>query len=291
MKPGPLVRRLFGPLEPRIADAYRSLYLDLDALIALLLRWRPDATRILEVGCGEGAVTEKLCIAYPQASITAIDVTPRLGRLFRGNPSRVRFVCSTVQEIGRQHAASYDLVILSDVLHHVPPGQRRSLLDAVSVCTAPQGVFVFKDWQRNRSFIHWLCHASDRWLTGDRVSYMSAEEMREQLVASFGPGSPIQQARVAPWWNNLAFLVQASERIQAHAGHADRDQHDAEPLQGGERLSIERPGAERHQQIKTGAHAGRGDAELLPRNQHHPEEIAQGLHGERHVHPRRDDRL
>jgi len=233
MKVGPFVRGLFGPLEPRIAGAYRSIYLDVGALVAQLLRWKPSAVRILEVGCGEGAVTEELCVAYPQAGITAIDVTPRVGRLFQGNRDRVQFLRSTVQEIGRHHPASFDLIVLSDVLHHVAPTQRRSLLDAVRLCLAPHGVFVLKDWQRSRSPIHWLCHASDRWLTGDRVSYMSREEMRDQLVASFGAGISMQEARIAPRWNNLAFLVQASERIQADAGYADRDQRDAEPLQTG----------------------------------------------------------
>jgi hypothetical protein len=38
---------------------------------------------------------------------------------------------------------------------------------------------VFKDWERNSSPIHWLCDAWDRWLTGDRVSYMTFLEMRE----------------------------------------------------------------------------------------------------------------
>ena len=280
VKVGPFVRGLFGPFEPQIAGAYRSIYIDIDALVALIARWRPSAERILEVGCGEGAVTEKLCAAYPRSTITAIDVTARLGRLFRGKTERVRFVRSTVQEIGAREPASYDLVVLSDVLHHVPREQRRGLLDAVRSCTAPQGALVFKDWQHNRSPIHWLCHASDRWLTGDRISYMSREEMRDHLVASFGPGTAMQEARVAPWWNNLAFFVQPSERIQAHAGHADRDQHDAEPLQAGQRFPVDGPRAQGHQQIEAGADAGRGDAELLARDQHHPQEVAEPLHGQ-----------
>jgi 2-polyprenyl-6-hydroxyphenyl methylase/3-demethylubiquinone-9 3-methyltransferase len=238
MKLGPCVRRLFGPLEPRIADAYRSIYVDIDALVGLIARWQPAAARILEVGCGEGAVTQRLCAAYPAASITAIDVTPRVGRLFRGRAERVQFLRTTVQEISRREAASYDLVVLSDVLHHVPPQQRRGLLDAVRLCMAPQGVFVCKDWQRNLSPIHWLCYASDRWLTGDRISYMSHDEMRDGLAACFGPETLRCEARVRPWSNNLAFRVAPSEQIQADAGHADRDQHHPEKI--AERLYGER---------------------------------------------------
>lgn len=201
---------MFGPFEPRIADAYRSLYVDIDALVDLFLRWRPAAGCILEVGCGEGAVTRRLCLAYPRASITAIDVTPRVGRLFRGEPARVRFLRCTVQQIAAEGTGAYDLVVLSDVLHHVPVAQRQELLAAVRDCIAPQGAFICKDWQRNNSPIHWLCHASDRWLTGDRTSYMSREEMRDRLAASFGAEALKAEARVGPWWNNLAFLVEPS---------------------------------------------------------------------------------
>ena len=40
--------------------------------------------RILEVGCGEGAVSERLAALYPNAEITAIDITPNVGRLYAG---------------------------------------------------------------------------------------------------------------------------------------------------------------------------------------------------------------
>ena len=32
----------------------------------------------------------------------------------------------------------------------------------------PEGSFVFKDWVITRTPIHWLCGASDRYLTGDK---------------------------------------------------------------------------------------------------------------------------
>lgn len=207
MNAGPFIRRLFGPFEHRISDAYRSLYLDIDAFIGLTRGWKPAAARILEVGCGEGAVTQRLHAAYPGAQITAIDITPRLGRLYRGSTDRVRFLQCEVQEIAAKESGQFDLVVLSDVLHHVPLELRQGLLDAVRTALAPGGVLVFKDWQRNGTPIHWLCYASDRWLTGDRISYMTRDEMRERLARTFGEAALAAEARVGPWWNNLATLV------------------------------------------------------------------------------------
>jgi len=207
MKVGPLVRQMFGPYEHLISDAYRSIYLDVDAFVSLTRQWKPHANRILEVGCGEGAVTQRLNAAYPDAKITAIDITSRVGRLYHGSFDNVRFIRCAVQEIATSEAGQYDLVVLSDVLHHVPLEFRQGLLDAIRTALAPKGSFVFKDWQRNHTPIHWLCYASDRWLTGDRISFMTRNEMRERLALTFGEDALVGEARVAPWWNNIATLV------------------------------------------------------------------------------------
>jgi 2-polyprenyl-3-methyl-5-hydroxy-6-metoxy-1,4-benzoquinol methylase len=207
MNLGPIVRRMFGPYERQISEAYRSIYIDIDAFVELMRRWKPNAKKILEVGCGEGAVTQRLIAAYSDASITAIDITPRLGRLYRGPPSRVRFIRCTVQQIVSHEPAQFELIVLSDVLHHVPFELRQGLLDAIRMALAPQGTLIFKDWQRNHAPIHWLCYASDRWLTGDRISYMTRGEMRECLSHTFGGAAIVDEARIGPWWNNLAMLV------------------------------------------------------------------------------------
>jgi 2-polyprenyl-6-hydroxyphenyl methylase/3-demethylubiquinone-9 3-methyltransferase len=198
---------LFGPYERQISKAYRSIYIDIDAFVELMVQWKPTANKILEVGCGEGAVTERLNASYPDAKITAIDITPRIGRLYRGLPGNVRFIQSGVQEIAEKESGQYDLVVLSDVLHHVPLDSRQGLLDAIRSTLAPNGTFVFKDWQRNLAPIHWLCYASDRWLTGDRISYMTRDEMRERLSITFGASSLVGEARIRPWWNNIATLI------------------------------------------------------------------------------------
>jgi hypothetical protein len=62
---GPLVRRMFGPYEREISDAYRAIFLDIGDFVTMLRRWRPDASRILELGCGEGALIERLRASYP----------------------------------------------------------------------------------------------------------------------------------------------------------------------------------------------------------------------------------
>jgi 2-polyprenyl-6-hydroxyphenyl methylase/3-demethylubiquinone-9 3-methyltransferase len=198
---------MFGPYERQVAEIYRSLFIDIDAFVGMIVQWIPNAPRILEVGCGEGSVTERLAAAYPDANVTAIDITPRLGRLYQGSLDRVKFIRCTAQEIAATEPGQYDLAVLSDVLHHVPGELRQGLLDAIKTALAPRGALVFKDWERNFSPIHWLGYTADRWITGDRISYMSRIEMRERLALSFGEAALVAEARVRPRWNNLATLI------------------------------------------------------------------------------------
>jgi 2-polyprenyl-3-methyl-5-hydroxy-6-metoxy-1,4-benzoquinol methylase len=206
---GPAVRRLFGRHEHRIAELYRAIFVDIDAYARQIGDWIPTARRILEVGCGEGAVTERLARLYPDADILAIDITPRVGRLFRGPRHRVTFAEITVRQVATEQPGSFDLVMLSDVLHHVPPPLRPELLAAVRATVAPGGALIFKDWERTAAPIHWLCHAGDRWLTGDRVRYLRKLDAEAMLADAFGGPAVVAQARVRPWRNNFAMLARA----------------------------------------------------------------------------------
>ena len=206
---GPAVRRLFGRHEHRVAELYRAIFVDIDAYARQIGEWIPTAHRILEVGCGEGAVTERLARLYPDADILAIDITPRVGRLFRGRQDHVTFQQIAVQQVAAEQPGTFDLVILSDVLHHVPSAMRRELLAAVRATVAPGGALIFKDWERTAAPIHWLCHVGDRWLTGDRVRYLRQAEAEAMLADAFGRPAVVAQAFVKPWRNNFAMLARA----------------------------------------------------------------------------------
>ncbi len=208
MRPGPLIRRLFGPGEHWVAEAYRRMFVNLDVLANLMGTWVPRAQNILEVGCGEGAMTERIARIYPAAAITAIDISPRVGRLFRGSASRVTFSQRTVEDVAAKQPASFDLVLLADVIHHVPTDARSSLLCAINQAMAPSGSLIFKDWVVSPSPIHHLCALFDRFITGDDVEYYTIGEMNALLTGTFGAGTIRQRGTVRPWQNNVAVLVQ-----------------------------------------------------------------------------------
>ena len=204
---GPTVRRLFGRHEPAVAALYRSIYIDLDAYLRQIQDWVIAPQRILEVGAGEGAVTERLALAYPDAEILAIDITPSVGRLYAGPRGKVAFAQQTVQQVALDQPGGFDCVILSDVLHHVPPAIRDDIIAALRGCLALGGRLVFKDWARTATPIHWMCLASDRYLTGDDVSFLTPLEAEGLIAAKFGPAAIAERTTIAPWRNNYAMLV------------------------------------------------------------------------------------
>ena len=70
-----------------MTDLYRGCFVNLGRIARLIREIAPGARDILEIGCGEGALLERLARAYPAARLTGIDITPTVGRLFRGDVS------------------------------------------------------------------------------------------------------------------------------------------------------------------------------------------------------------
>ena len=210
MSIGGRVRHMFGRHERLVSELWRSGFIDLDEFIGRVRDWAPSACNILEIGCGEGAGTERLAAAFPEATVLAVDVADNLGRLYRGRLEGVSFRQITVQELASERSFEFDLIVMCDVLHHIPPELRAEIIAATRRLLASGGCFVFKDWERTATPIHWIAHAADRWLTGDRVRYPTRPEAEHLLANSFGDASIRDRTTIRPWQNNFALLLQPS---------------------------------------------------------------------------------
>lgn len=203
---GSAVRKLFGRHEHRVAELYREMFMSVTDYGEQVTKLVESPRRILEIGGGEGAVTEVLAARFPDAEILSIDISPRIGRLYRGRHEGVTFRETTIQEVAVEKPGAFDLVTLSDVLHHVPHDLRQEVLAAAASCVAPGGRFLLKDWGRAPTPIHWLCHAGDRFLTGDRVAYLTPDEANAIIKQSAPKLTPAGRATIRPWRNNYVQL-------------------------------------------------------------------------------------
>ena len=73
---------------------------------------------------------------------------------------------------------------------------------------APNGCLIFKDWVVSATPIHWLCVMSDRYLTGDDVSYCTMDGINTLLTNTFGSGAIRQIDTLRRRRNNVVVLVQ-----------------------------------------------------------------------------------
>lgn len=207
---GPYIRKIFGPFERYVTDLYRAVYFDLTSFVSYIKHSVPvsDNSHILEVGCGEGGVISLLVRSYPNAYITGIDITPRVGRLFCGDRSRVVFVQQSTKDFIIENRSAFDSLIISDVMHHIPPKVHREFLFNIRKAVKSKGFIILKEWERRMTPIHLLSYFSDRCITGDRVFFRTVDEWRDFIKEIFGQDSIKDETRIRPWLNNIVFVIQ-----------------------------------------------------------------------------------
>ena len=79
----------------------------------------PDGGRVLDVGCGIGAVARTIATRLPDAHVTAVDSDPRMLEKARAldNPANLVFVeGDATRDLPAEH---WDVVVLSNVLEHL----------------------------------------------------------------------------------------------------------------------------------------------------------------------------
>lgn len=194
------MRRRLGRYEGLAADLYRKPFINLSDL-ADTLATLPGVDSILEVGAGEGAVAERLCVAFPGATYLELDIIDEPGRLFRGPTARAEFRHGLVEELPASE--TFDLVLFVDVLHHVPASQRQSLLTAAHAHVAIGGYLVVKEWEGSRSPMNAVWYVTDRYVAADANTRSFARgELRSVLATLFPQDRVVLEARIPPRRNN-----------------------------------------------------------------------------------------
>lgn len=204
---GSAVRHRLGRFEVPISELYRSCFINLDKLGAQLAKVTAPK-RILEIGCGDGALAERLMGVYPDATYLGIDIAPTAGRLYHGDPGRAEFAVMNSSDLVAQAPEPFDMVVIVDVLHHIPAPVRPSILRDAANLMAPDGVLVVKEWECSRPVFGKIGYWADRYVTGDKdVDFMT----RAQLIAQLGTALPefevVGEDWVRPWRENILLTL------------------------------------------------------------------------------------
>ncbi len=164
-----------------------------DRLVEAAVRW-PGA-RVLEIGCGTGAVTKKLIARG--ARVTAVDqnadmVERARARLAHSSPEAITFVERTASEIDAFPEGSFDAVVASLSLSEMSRRERAFVLKCAQRVLPPGGVIAIADEVRPRSFINRALLAVVRvpqaalgWLIVGSVSSPIPDLAAEVVAAGF----------------------------------------------------------------------------------------------------------
>jgi len=194
VSPGPLLRRLLGDRWfPILGRLYRRVFVDLRKVVEGFPEV-PEGGHILDVGAGDGELMNLLLPLNPGATATLIDVAPQVGGWLRADlRDRVEALPETSVAAYAKRKRPVDLVILSDVVHHVPLPERPGLLaDLRELLGGRAAKLVVKEVEPGswRAQIYYL---ADRFITGDRnVHFIRRDEVR-QLVQSALPDAACQE--------------------------------------------------------------------------------------------------
>ena len=186
MSPGRLLRTILGDRQARVAGRlYRAIFVDIAKANAAIAAELPSHARVLDVGGGDGEPLNGLLELRPDVSVTTIDVAPGVGRWIQSRHlDRVTRLESTSLETYLASSRPLpDVLLLSDVIHHVPVAARDAFLAVVAevLRRVPHLRIIVKDVEPG----HWratLGKWSDRYVTGDRgVQLVSRNELIDAM--------------------------------------------------------------------------------------------------------------
>lgn len=152
-------------------------------------------------------------MTYPAASYVGIDVSPRAGRLFSGDRARAVFRQQTIEALADAEPASFDMVLICDVVHHIAPNQREVVLRAAARALAPGGALVVKDWERRPNLIYVAGWISDIVVSRSQAWFLTHAELKDLVLAAVPEALVERDLRLPPWPNNMVLMMRvASER-------------------------------------------------------------------------------
>lgn len=183
MSVGSIVRAVLGDQAFRpLGRAYRRVFVDLhsvvDAIGAL-----PRNAYVLDIGGGDGDVINLLLAKHPDCRVTMIDIADTVGGWIE--PRFQDRVERRPRTDIRQFAAGNvvpDVVLVSDVVHHVPVAAREGFVDDLAAVVGPKTLLVVKDINpgKARSVLSVL---ADRYITGDRHVELVRSDVLGEMIA------------------------------------------------------------------------------------------------------------
>jgi SAM-dependent methyltransferase len=132
---------------------YQELLDDVMAAIKLA-----PGMRILDAGCGTGALVERIVAEHPDVELVGVDMAKAMlarARARRSWPSSVRFVEGTIDEVLARETAPFDRIVSVNVLWTLPDPQRTLAAMAARLSVGGTMVHTTPSWRFRAHAIVW----------------------------------------------------------------------------------------------------------------------------------------
>jgi len=117
----------------------------------LIGSWIPERARVLDLGCGTGALTKLCHLVHTEARVIGLDPAAKMldEARIRVNRPGVSFEEGSAANLGMFPAGSFDAVISNFALHHLSHDDKKVCAHEVWRVLKPGGVFVYGDQHAN----------------------------------------------------------------------------------------------------------------------------------------------
>ncbi|MCZ3367501.1 MULTISPECIES: class I SAM-dependent methyltransferase [Methanobacterium] len=188
MSIGTFTRRILGPKNFRlIGRTYRRFFVDLSLLVNCIPQLSPK-DHLLDIGGGDGDFINHLFNRYHDIDVTMIDIAPSIGNFIEQEfRQKITILPNTsILDYGsRTDRKNIDVILISDVIHHIPPSERRIFFNSLPSITSKNTRILIKDIEPGY-FKSFLSYMSDRYLSGDKnVSLISQAEIVKLMNETF----------------------------------------------------------------------------------------------------------
>jgi hypothetical protein len=189
---GPAIRQLVGPRRARrLGRWYRAIFVDLHKEATALAAAIPRSAHVLDVGGGDGEPLNHLLSIREDVRVTTLDPGAVVGQWIEARfaPRVVRLPGTSLADYVKSGRPEPDVILIADVLHHVPQAQRPVFLQHVRTLLdrAPLLRIIVKDVEPG-SWRSLLGYWSDRYITGDAgVSPITRDRLLKLLQETLGP--------------------------------------------------------------------------------------------------------
>ena len=192
MSVGAVVRKVLGKrVFAFVGSYYRSVFVNLSEVANAVVEVIPKNAFVLDIGGGDGEPLNYLLQQRSDITVTMVDLSSSLGGAIHAKylPRVKRMPKTSIRDYLVSGLPMPSIVMINDVVHHVPVDQRQSFFaDLNDLCRKSGNCkIIIKDIEPGQ-FRSALSYWADKYISGDRnVSLVSRLELKRMMQNAFGP--------------------------------------------------------------------------------------------------------